>query len=497
MDIMKIRNTKSIYKALAIAAMTVFASGCSKYLDVNPDMRTDINTPEKVAQLLVTAYPQYDYLLFTELASDNSTDKGPGVGNQNDIALDSYFWKEVMQTSGNNAPNTYWNAADTAIAASNQALEALEQNDFGERGKQLRGEALLARAYVHHMLVSIFAKAYVVGGDNSSPGIPYVMEPETVVFKDYERGTVASVYENIEKDLVEGIKLINGATFKVTKYHFNPQAANAFAARFYLHKGEYQKVVQYATAIMPDNNFRDNLRPVANRLRTAEFSIAPLEFMSSEGPYNLLLANVYSSFASIAGNGRYGLGNNRRDFLNSKTAAGKEFYQRYGSYGDDKLTVTKYPGLFFVTNPLSNIGYNYTLQCLFSLDEALINRAEAYAQLGQNSLALKDLNDFVYPRIQNYDANAHQVTLDKIAAFFETSDPKEGLIKTVLDFKQRAFFHEGMRWFDINRHQLEIQHNHIDETGLETFEVLKKDDLRRVFQLPESVKNSGLEPNPR
>lgn len=484
------------YKIFTLSLLSIMIAGCTKYLDVNPDMRTELNTVEKIGQLLVTAYPAYDYLVFTELASDNSVDKGPGVGNLNDIARDSYFWDEVMQTTGNNAPNTYWNAAYTAIAAANQAIEAIDQSNFGEQGEQYRGEALLARAYAHHMLVSIFAKAYQINGDNSSPGIPYVTEPEKSVFKQYERGTVASVYENIERDLLEGLDLIRGLTFKATKFHFNIQAANAFAARFYLFKGEYDKVVKYASAIFPDNNYKENLRPVATTLRTIEFASAPLEFMSSERSYNLLLANVFSSMANIAGQGRYGLGVIGQAMLNSNTVAGKNFYQRYGTWGDNQTSVSKYPGLFFVTNPLSNIGYNYTIQCLFSTDEALINRAEAYIYLDQYDLALRDLNDFAEVRIQDYNSN-YRITEAKVLTFYETADIKEGLMQAVLDFKQRAFMHEGIRWFDINRHEIEIQHNHIDNNGFETFDVLTKGDLRRVFQLPESVETSGLEKNPR
>ncbi len=50
-------------------------------------------------------------------------------------------------------------------------------------------------------------------------------------------GTVKGVYENIEKDLTEGLQLLKPGSWEVPKYHFNPQAAHAFAARFYLFKG--------------------------------------------------------------------------------------------------------------------------------------------------------------------------------------------------------------------------------------------------------------------
>ena len=52
----------------------------------------------------------------------------------------------------------------------------------------------------------------------------------------------------IEADIEAGVPLINDASYEVPKYHFNRAAANAFAARFYLFKRDYEKVVKYADA---------------------------------------------------------------------------------------------------------------------------------------------------------------------------------------------------------------------------------------------------------
>ena len=53
------------------SAILLLTPSCNKYLDTNPDNRTEINSVDKVAQLVGTAYPAYDYLTFTEAASDN------------------------------------------------------------------------------------------------------------------------------------------------------------------------------------------------------------------------------------------------------------------------------------------------------------------------------------------------------------------------------------------------------------------------------------------
>ena len=49
------------------------------------------------------------------------------------------------------------------------------------------------------MLVSLFAKFYDKDSDNSSPGVPYVTEPETVALAKYDRETVAKTYEKLKR----------------------------------------------------------------------------------------------------------------------------------------------------------------------------------------------------------------------------------------------------------------------------------------------------------
>ena len=135
---------------------------------------------------------------------------------------------------------------------------------------------------------------------------------------------------------------------------------------------------------------------------------------------------------------------------------------------------------------------------LFTADEALMNRSEAYAQLGQLDNAIKDCNLFATTRILDYNPTTHAVTVAKSKTFFNVTDDKEAIIKTVLDFKKRAFLTEGLRWFDILRHKITVKHNFLDADGEETFIELGPEDNRRMFQIPEqATKLSDVEPNPR
>lgn len=479
---------------IAGVALMLVAPSCKKYLDQAPDNRAEINTIDKVAQLVSTAYPSNDYLTFTEFSSDNAEDKGPGIGSTDDKVDFPYAWRDVVG-DGTNTSTNYWNGCYEAIAAANQALEAIEKGNLGNGVLPYKGEALVARAYAHFMLVTLFAKTFEKGTPNSSLGIPYITSPETKVIVQYDRGTVASTYDAIEKDMLAGMKLLSASAYKVPKFHFTPAAANAFAARFYLFKGDWQKVVDYSTLTVPGNDFVNNIRPVSSTIRLYTAEEHRTNYMTSGQKYNLLLMNCYSTYARFT-SPRHGFGvNNLKMFSAAGNVSGKALANQNLSYGVPNYTAYKYKEFFFYTGP--GIGYPYLTFAGFTTDEALLNRAEAYAELGMTNLAFKDLNDFYSTRINNYNPINDVITPAKIVAFYSITDPKDGLITAILDAKKSQFLQEGIRWFDILRRKITVKHNNYDAVGLETFAELGPNDPRRVFQLPLEVKLSGVELNPR
>ncbi|GAA4516149.1 RagB/SusD family nutrient uptake outer membrane protein [Sphingobacterium thermophilum] len=497
---MKVAMKKNIFikGAIALCSLALFSS-CDKFLDKNPDMRTEINTVDKVAQLLVSAYPGYSYI-FTESYTDNFEDKGPGQGGHvNQPMVDLYFWKDPTG-SGNSTPVQYWNGCYTAIAAANQALEAIELGNFKESEiRQYKGEALVARAYAHFMLVTLFSKAYEIGKQNTSPGIPYVTEPETVVMAKYDRETVDITYQKIRQDLEEGLPMLMGGVWRVPKYHFNPQAAHAFAARFYLFTGEWDKVISHVSAILPDNNFYDNIRQYTGNLASLTYAEHSQEYTKAERPFNLLLANCYSTYHRSSGYGTclYGFGETKKNEWAATTVFGASFKNRLGSWGAPHYTPNKYNEYFHYTNVAAGIGYPYIMMPLFTMDEALINRAEAYIQLGQYQKAIDDLNVIARSRITNFNINTHGLTVEKARAFTGEQDDKEAMIKALLDIKKKVFLLEGIRWMDILRHRITVKHNFIAADGTETFEELTPEDNRRMFQIPQEAALAGIELNPR
>lgn len=483
----------------AFVGVGLLFSSCKKYLDQNPDMRAEINTVEKVGQLLVSAYPKYNYLAMTETYSDNVVDKGFGVGHLNEPFVSLYNWKDIEDT-GNNTPTQYWNACYEAINNANQALDAIEKNNFGAKANQYKGEALIARAYAHFMLVTFFAKEYTIGAPNDSPGIPYMLKPETTTLPQYSRGTVASVYAQIEKDLTEGLPLLAGGTWQVPKYHFTPAAANAFASRFYLFKGDWDKVITHSNLVVANGNYVNNQRPWNTTLQNYTSEEFRTEITKADKNYNILLGETYSTYqrSNVGGTTRYGFGTTIfQNVYNAVTVTGARFVNKGLRWSDNNYVTYTLREYFHYTNVAAGIGFPYIMQPLFLADEGLINRAEAHIQKNDFTSALADLNLFASVRIAGYNATTHAVTVDKAKTYFNVTDDKEALLKTVLQFKQIGWMSEGMRWMDILRHHLPVRHNILAVDGTETFITLSPTDNRRMFQIPKEAQIAGVELNPR
>ncbi len=481
-------------KLLPIFILLMSLSGCKKMLDTLPDNRAELSSPDKVSQLLVTAYPDRDYITFCESMSDNVGDRGYKT-TYNDPLLNENPYRFMDFTSDNaGSVDEYWASCYRAIAAANLALNACENASDPAAYNPYKGEALVARAYAHFMLVSLFAKTYDPATAASDPGIPYVTTPETTLYAKYERNTVAYVYDMIDKDLAAGLPLLNDNVYKVRVYRFNQAAAHAFASRFYLFRQQYDKAIAQANLALT-GNIVSYLRP----WNTVYSALSDLEIKSrytkSTEKANLLLATT----ASIWGFGwqtyRYGLNSAlQRQIYLQPNVTGGSWADKAGGYGSsgELMGVNKwYQNFVSIT---TKIGNYYMYVPLLSAEEVLFNKAESQVMLGSYDDAITLLNGYLSTRISNYNPNQHNLSVAKVQAFYKTSDTRQAFIQTILDFKRVEFMQEGHRWFDILRHHLPVVH--VDENQ-QTFQ-LTANDLRRVLQIPQTSQTSGgLAANPR
>jgi starch-binding outer membrane protein, SusD/RagB family len=485
----KISNFKIFTAALVLS---VLSSSCDKYLDTVPDNRIILDTPEKIGEMLTSAYPKGNYAPFCEIMSDNVSD------NFNDTSVPPtysrpYFWQDVLELD-QDTPQNYWESCYTAIAACNNALQAIEKLGGGDQLNAYKGEALVARAYAHFMLVTLFSKFYDATTAVNDPGIPYVKTPETTLLPSYDRRTVEATYADIEADLLQGIPLIDDNVYKVPSYHFTKNAAYAFASRFYLYKKNYDKVIEYANLVAGTSGFAPNMRDWTNNYGNKSFVVVRSEYSRASEKSNLLLANTTSFWSRYWAGFRYGLSSNlgRDLYFSAQPGGGALNYSLFGS--ERGVYLPKFDELFVRQSPSANTGLGYIMMTLFSTEEVLFNRAEALLYKGNGTAALADINTFLSLRIENYNPANHTLTTAKLATAFPTQNAANALLNLVIGYRRLEFMHEGMRWFDLLRYKVPVTHDSFNRTNSQT---LTANDRRRVLQIPQEAVLAGLQQNPR
>lgn len=485
---------------LSISILGITFTGCKKYLEKEPDNRAKLTDPKKVSQLLASAYPQANYMAFSELMSDNVYDKGNGEVEE---TMRNPYYFENVQNPFQDSPENYWNACYEAIAAANQALEACNNAADPEKYRAQKGEALLARAYAHFMLVVFFSKPYDPASAGTNPGIPYVTEPETVVLKKYERKTVAYVYEMVEKDILEGLPLLSDEAYTVPRYHFNKAAANAFASRFYLHKQDYALTVQYAAAAVPD--LLPNLRAWNTQYQAIGINNLPVEYQRTSESANLLLVSCPTlyNYGNLFARSRYGVTQQKlNEILNTSIAVtGGSWSFTRGTVGaQDNVAIPKFNYTDFLEDyPGADYGVQYGTVCLLTTEEVLFNKAEANTMLGNTALAITDLNTYMSTRLTGITPGSlpsnRRITESKVRAHYaNTLNIKEALILFILELKRAEYIHEGMRWMDMLRYDIPVTHEFVGpgNTPVGSITIEPGDKLRQL-KLPDGVKLSGIE----
>lgn len=500
----------SFYAAVLLSGL--LATACNDFLDEVPDNRTVITTKEAAAELLVSAYPNANCVFFTESMSDNVTDRGntldPYVQADWNRANRQAFWWEDIDMTYQDSPSYFWMSSYEAIAAANHALEAIaEMEAKGEDVSAQKGEALVCRAYNHFMLVNVFAQHYNPAYAARDLGVAYVTEPEKEVFGHYERVSVEETYKRIREDLEAGLPLISNKTYGETpKYHFTREAAQAFACRFYLYIGEWQKAVDAADEALGDKptlrNWNEYIQmSTANREKN---------YTSVQESANLLLTSTVSLFARDQSFYRYGYSTavNNSLFGQNDNLVGLTWAYRAEAYNvsSEALTMMKWKAYLKSESVNSNSGIYYLMVPLFTTDEVVCDRIEALAMLGRYDDACRDIELFLTNKVKNYEAAQLPVTPEMVENYYKKSAPlhpwyeaqmddrQMAFVNCAVDFRRRELLMQGGRWFDIKRFDIEITHTAY-QTG--ATDVLVRRDPRRAVQIPEEVISYGIAPNPR
>lgn len=532
-----------------LLALMVFVTSCD-FLDHEPDMRASINTKEKVQLLLVSAYTVANPAPICEFSSDNIIDNNApnAVGysyslNPLDQMYNEIFaWEPVKSSDQQDSPKYIWDGCYSAIAAANQALLAIKKLEAeGINMDAEKGEALLCRAYHHFLLAGVFCHAWKNEEESKKDlGITYMYQPETRVAPEYSRGPEIEVNETqdgdtlwvggslyhtymaIEKDLEEGLKLVSDEYYSVPRYHFNVKAAHAFAARFYLYKREWAKVVEHADYVLgtSDETIVNNLFDAqkARDLGDPEQELRQV-WLDTNAPFNLLVYITMSSapYTLIPSYGRYQYNGavSNAVTLGSGPCWSSQwpgwaqwmYDQAYGTF------CAKFMAMFEYTDKVNGYGYIHAATRAFTTNETLLCRAEAKLYLGDTPGAINDLKLWAAGYNVGGKMQLDKMTYNMISAFYSTASPhltqklntelispdfvvtaeQLPIVYCLLHFRRIETLHDGLRWQDIKRYGIEIEH----VQGKDAPRKLVWNDDRRAIQLPNEVVMAGMTANPR
>ena len=539
-------------------------SSCSDFLDTAPDTRVELVTVEQLRELLVTGYNSYDYSVVGEMSSDNMIDNNSPDDKGNRENLSSYdvgdeelfAWEDVKSNISSDSPSTIWSGCYHAIATANAVLERVAELEADpsklsdserEMLSAVKGEALLIRAYHHFILVNVFCMPYQ--GDNpvtydgrtvDYQGIPYMTHSETEVKPHYDRGTVADDYRMIEADLEAGIPLINDAIYEIPKYHFNRAAANAFAARFYLFKRDYEKVVKYADAAFNGANPLDRQSDIwSHRLDGLFYYVSDIaRYYTSTSRSNVFMCiATYSTWLRRFG-ARYGTNREAKratiegagptwencKWRNTQT---QEVFSMHPCFNG--LCMSSEYGRWFCgmaeqfeyTDKLAGIGYPHIVRAEFTGEETILCRAEAKLFLGDiegcfNDLKIWDdgrqnvgeentgLVELTHALIKKFYSSTGEgrrygimkdIHIDEVCPSdkYHVTEEMIPYLQCIQHYRRIETIHNGMRWFDIKRYGLSFTH----KIGKNRVERLYTLDPRYAIQIPSEVISAGFTENPR
>ena len=547
---------KSIrYIAVSLGAAALMLTSCNDFLDQEPDERTHIDTEVKVEQLLIASYPTANYGWIGEISSDNFMDNNAphlpisstaeqiltrynlgSYGRQDD---ELYRFEHCVSSDQQDTPSYLWESFYASIFSTNEALEAIDaisaKSGMTERLRRCRGEALLLRAYCHFILVNVFSQAYKdPEASKADVGVPYVDKSSTDFTKKYDRENVAVTYQKIEADLEEGLKYVSDAGYDAPKYHFNVNAAHAFAARFYLFCRKYDKVIEHANFVLDTNRslLPQKLIDFSGMDNCTYMSDYVQIYESPDSPNNLFLLNTMSLMA------RHGLGYR---YAHNSLCVREVYYHQtpfnglyaypfiyvggwtFWTGNDYGYFAAKAGEEFEYTDKLAGIGFPHTVRREFTNNMLLLERAEAEIMTGKYEEATLDLIAYNHSLQSFSEANMQtfaggwgmrDMRQSDIDGYFSNPDnyncfadwdftqrmsssfivPKEAVkyMNCLNEFRRIETCWDGTRFFDLKRFGIEYSHIY----GPESEEIkLTWDDPRRAIEVPDDAIMAGLEPS--
>ena len=293
---------------------------------------------------------------------------------------------------------------------------------------------------------------------------------------------------------------------------------------------QFDKAIKYATQAIgedPSNVLRNWAE--YEDLGSAEIGNA---YVNSSNPANLMLHAAHSLIGRMLYSSsyrRYGYGPVSRNYEtfypNAPWGSGSKSTtslimssKQYGSAPNYRLP--KIVEFWEYTDVTAGTGYAHIVDAVFTTDETLLVRAEAYALLKQYDNCIRDLNYWIgshcrknnyfpvltkesiisfmeelpeAPRVPETDLNRSIRKALHPQGFTIESGDQTCILQFVLHVRRLETIVQGLRFCDIKRYGIEYSHEVPNADPIE----FVAGDLRGAIQIPADVLEAGMVPNPR
>ena len=484
------KSKKYISRGLVILALMAFPLGCEDFLDLKPydaltadqllmdenGMRGLVNGSLRMMKDLLgeEANNVYVRVLFqtTEFPSDNVLI----VKSTTDPLWLSFNRAHILSQENT---SYLWATGYKIILNCNQVINnAVVDENTSDAVKQYLGESYFYRGMVFFDLARLFSFPPSHGLNNKG----VILRTELGGEDAMPRASVGETYRQIINDLAKSADLMTGRETDMVKYG-NRYAALGYLTRAYLYTEQYDSVVTVANMLL-DGNSPFTLEPresyVHGLQNTADCSESMfiLYHDDTENRGSGAIGSMYN------GDGGWGEvypsepyreliskypHDVRNDFLDTIFNGNTPAY--YQGTNFEKIYMTKFSYQNGISTSHSPI--------FMRLSEVLLNRAEAYAHLGQDDLALADVNTI---RERAGLSGDELVTTANLASHGFSS-----VLDAVLNERRLELAFEGFRRDDLMRNKIDLDRSYPSAQNVHgDTDIYPYNGPRQIYYIPAS-----------
>ena len=499
------KNFKLYAMGLAMAGAMSFTSCADDYLDTAP---TDAVSNVTIAQNMESLYLGLNGIHRQMISQESGYQCMGGLGGMmyimdieaDDITWITNTWMKAAylgwqcNTNEQNGYNSvFWRLYYQWIMNANGLLEVLDMTDVNALSgsdkalyEQIKGEALMFRAFSHFQAVQTYADAYKAGGNNTQKGIPY-RTVENRNEKDLARSTVEETYSLINKDLAEACQLLEGKKIAELN-HWSAKSAYAVRARVAMAMHKYDDAATYAAKsielaeaeggkLMDASNLMNGFADITTKTNEAMYAAMTQDDQTIYF-YSFYAYMSWNFSATAIRQGVKGINADTYDTM-SETDLRRAWWDPTGKAEVPLTSFTAgtipYQNRKFTARDVSNAVGDVAF---IRLSEMYLTLAEAYARGGNTAEAQKVFAKFQVTRDPAYTASAN-------------------LIEDIMNSRRIELWAEGLRYFDLKRLNLDLVRGRNFDVTFCTFLEKKAGEKGWTWEIPniETNYNSLCEKN--